>query len=141
MKKNKVRDAFLEQLRKIPIIQVCCEKVGISRNSVYRWRGEDKEFQEQMDAALVEGETLVNEMSESQVLSLIREKNWQAISFWLKHRNPKFRDRVEVTAKVETSHVLTSEQEALIEEALKRAALPLIEPLEIKQNDHGKPKQ
>ena len=41
MKKDKVKDAFLEQLRKVPIIQVACEKVGISRNSVYRWKNED----------------------------------------------------------------------------------------------------
>lgn len=119
MKKNKVKDAFLVELRKIPIVQVACEKVGVSRNSVYRWRNEDEEFRKEMEAALADGEALVNDMSESQLLSLIREKNWSAISFWLRHRNPKFRERVELTAKIENQNVpLSPEQEADLKLAL-----------------------
>ncbi len=120
MKKNKVKDSFLVELRKIPIIQVAAEKTGISRNSVYRWRNEDAEFKKAMDAALAEGEVLINEMTESQLLVLIKEKNWQAISFWLKHRNPKFRERVEVDAQVRHEENLTPEEEVLLEEALQR---------------------
>lgn len=119
MKKSKVKNAFLEQLRKIPIVQVACEKTNISRNSVYRWKNEDKEFQKEMDTALAEGEALVNDMSENQLLLLIREKNWHAISFWLRHRNPKFREKVEVTAKIENQNEpLTKEQEDMIKKAL-----------------------
>ena len=44
MKKNKFQDQFLDELRKVPIVQVACEKTGLSRNSVYRWRKDDKEF-------------------------------------------------------------------------------------------------
>jgi len=124
MKKDKVRDLFLEQLRKIPIVQVVCEKVGVSRNSVYRWKQEDPEFAKEMEKALEEGEALVNDMSESQLITLIRKKNWHAISFWLRHRNPKYRDRVEVTAKLQTpAEALTDEQEAIVKEALRLAAL------------------
>jgi hypothetical protein len=122
MKKNKVKDAFLEQLRKVPIVQVSCEKTGISRNSVYRWRNEDEEFRKAMEEALAEGEALVNDMSENQLLSLIRDKNWSAISFWLRHRNPKFRERVEITTKVEQVDIpLTPEQEELMKEGLRQA--------------------
>lgn len=124
MKKNKVKDAFLEQLRKVPIIQVACEKVGISRNSVYRWKNEDPEFEKELTTALEEGEALVNDMSENQLLSLIREKNWHAISFWLRKRNPKFKDRIEieVTPKQEEA---TPEEEAII-----RRAYELRNPIE-----------
>src|SRR5665213_648302 len=115
MKKNKVKDAFLTELRKVPIVQVACEKVGVSRNSVYRWRNEDAKFLEEMEAALAEGEALVNDMTESQLLSLIREKDWAAISFWLRKRNPKFRDKVEVTATVErVDRPLSPEDEELM---------------------------
>jgi hypothetical protein len=119
MKKDKTRDAFLEQLRKVPIVQVACEKVGISRNSVYRWRNSDEEFREQMENALVEGEAMVNDMSESQLISLIRDKNWQAISFWLRHRNPKFRERMEVTNINKLEDKMTPEQQAIVDEATK----------------------
>ncbi len=114
MKKNKVQDAFLEQLRRVPIVQVACEKVSLSRNSVYRWRADDPEFAKAMDEALAEGEVLINDMGESQLLTLMKEKNWHAISFWLRKRNPKFRDKVEVTTRIESDEVLTPEQEAMI---------------------------
>lgn len=129
MKKDKVRDLFLEQLRKVPIVQVACEKVGVSRNSVYRWKQEDPEFRKLMDDALSEGEALVNDMSESQLITLIREKNWHAISFWLRHRNPRFHDRLEVMAKVQTrQEELTDEQATVVRDALRLASLLPEEP-------------
>ena len=119
MKKNKVRGAFIDHLKKVPIVQVACEKIGVSRNSVYRWRDTDPEFKAEMEKALAEGEALVNDMTESQLLSLIKEKNWPAMSFWLKHRNPRFRERVEVNATIEeVPGKLSPEQEAVVRRAL-----------------------
>jgi len=123
MKKNKDKKLLLEQLKKIPIIMVACEKVGIGRTTVYRWRDEDKKFAKEMEDAIAEGESLINDMTESQLLSLIKERNWPAMSFWLRHRNPKFRDRVEVTAKFEKQEELTQEQEEVVREALKLASI------------------
>lgn len=122
MKKNRIKNEFLEQLRKIPIVQVACEKVSISRNSVYRWRNEDPEFCKDMDQALIEGEELINDMSESQLVSMIRDKNWQAISFWLRKRSPKFRDRLEVNTAPLPQEELSPEQEAVVKEALRLAS-------------------
>lgn len=124
MKKSRVQNSFLTELRKIPIVQVACEKQDISRNSVYRWRKEDEVFAKDMDEALAEGEKLVNDMTESQLLSLIGEKHWPAISFWLRHRHVKFRDRVEVTAKIERVDTpLSPEAEELMKLGM-RLALP-----------------
>ena len=121
MKKNRKKNDFLDHLRKIPIVLVACEKSGLSRNTIYRWRKEDKEFQKEMDEALIEGEEMVNDMSESQLLTMIKEKNWSAVSFWLRHRNPKFKDKLEVTTKSELQEELTPEQEAIVREALSLA--------------------
>ena len=121
MKKNRKRDDFLEQLKRIPIVQVACEKANLSRNTVYRWRHEDKQFSTDMDVALTEGEALINDLTESQLLSLIKEKNWPAMSFWLKHRNPKFSDKIEITGKIDTQEQpLTPEEEKVVENAIKR---------------------
>jgi hypothetical protein len=124
MKKNKIKNEFLDQLRKVPIVQVSCEKVGVSRNSVYRWRKEDVEFAKLMEEALAEGEELVNDMSESQLLSLIREKNYPAISFWLRKRSPRFRDKLEVTAKVEHISKPLSLEDVELKKIALRLALP-----------------
>lgn len=135
MKKNKFQKQFLDELRKVPIVQVACEKTGLSRNSVYRWRNEDADFRKAMEEAIAEGEELVNDMSEGQLLTLIKEKNWSAISFWLRKRNPKFKDRLEVEVAPKQEE-LTPEQEETVREALRLAtAAPLTNSLT--KEDHG----
>lgn len=123
MKKERTKDLFLEQVRKLPIIQVVCEKVGIARSTLYRWRDEDEQFRKDLEAALAEGEGLINDMSESQLISLIKDRNYPAISFWLRHRNPKFRERLEVNATVKAVEQLTPEQESTVRQALQLAEL------------------
>jgi hypothetical protein len=122
MKKNKFQDQFLDELRKVPIVQVACEKTGLSRNSVYRWRKDDKEFLKRMDTALAEGVALVNDMSESQLLTLIKEKNYPAISFWLRHRNDNYKNKLEITTK-EDNEELTPSQAKIVKQALKLAKI------------------
>ena len=79
------KELLIEQLKKTPIVQVACEKVGVGRATYYRWRKEDEEFAKLADEAISEGNFLVNDMAESQLMSAIRDKNLTAIIFWLKH--------------------------------------------------------
>jgi len=142
MKKDRIKDLFLDQIRKVPIIEVACERVGVARSSIYRWIDEDKEFDKKLKEALAEGETMINEMSETQLISLIKEKNWAAISFWLRHRNPKFRERLEVTASLQAPQdKLDPEQEATVRKALQLASLLPREPSENKKeiNNNNNP--
>lgn len=123
MKDSDTKKRFLEHLRKVPIIQVACEKSNVSRATIYRWRDKEKKFRKEFEEALAEGEALVNDMSESQLISLIKEKSFQAVSFWLRHRHQKFRERVEVNAVVKTPpEKLTPEQATLMREALRMAS-------------------
>lgn len=122
MKKNRVKNIFLDNLRKVPIVQLACEKTPISRNSIYRWNREDPEFAKEMEEAIKEGEDLINDLSESQLLTLIKEKNWSAISFWLRHRNPKFKDKVEITTK-KSDDKMTPEQEEIVRKALELGSI------------------
>jgi hypothetical protein len=122
MKKTKLQDQFFTELEKVPIVQVACEKTGVSRNSVYRWRKEDKSFSKKMDEALANGVALVNDMSESQLLNLIKEKNYSAISFWLRHRNDNYKERIEVVTK-EDNEALSPSQAKIVRNALKLAAI------------------
>lgn len=122
MKKNKLKSSFFAELAKVPIVQVACEKTGLSRNSVYRWKREDKSFAQEMEKALSEGVAFVNDMSESQLLTMIKEKNYSAISFWLRHRNDNYRNKLEITT-VEESEEMTPSQKKTVRNALKLAAI------------------
>lgn len=123
MRRNKDRELFLEQLKKVPIIMYACEKTSIARSTVYRWREQSKKFAKDMEKAIEEGEALINEMGESQLISLIRDKNFPAVRFWLTHRNPKFRERVEVTTNLQGQEELSKEQKTVVREALRLASL------------------
>lgn len=92
MKKPRVQNTFLEELRKIPIVQVACERCNVSRQSVYRWRSEDPEFAKQMDAALSEGDLVVNDLCESKLLTLIKNGDFRAVRYFLDKRHPKYRE-------------------------------------------------
>jgi len=127
MKKSKLQDQFFEELTKVPIVQVACEKTGISRNSIYRWRKEDTEFTKKMDHALAEGVALINDLTGSQLLTLIKERSYSAISFWLRHRNDNYKNKLEITAKQELKE-LTPSQAKIVEEALTLAGLHKMQP-------------
>ena len=123
-RQSKSKLAILEQLKKVPIVQVACEKSGVGRATYYRWRQEDEQFTKEADRALMAGSLLVNDMAESQLMSAIRDKNLTAIIFWLKHHHAKYATRVEVTAQLKNmDEKLSSEQEALVTKALQLASL------------------
>lgn len=122
MKKNKLQDSFFAELTKVPIVQVACEKTGISRNSVYRWRKTDTTFSKKMDTALAEGVALVSDMSETQLLTLIKEKSFPALSFWLRHRNDNYKQKLEITTKDEDEQ-LSPSQAKVVRQALKLAGI------------------
>lgn len=120
MKTDENKQLLLDCLRKTPIIQIACEKSGISRATYYRWRSEDEDFRKASDEAVREGEMFINDMSESQIISLIKEKNWQAIQFWLRNNSPKYADRIKVEANIkQLDEKLTPEQETIIRKALE----------------------
>lgn len=124
MKKNNIQDKFFKELRTIPIVQVACEKSGVSRNSVYRWKKEDRSFSKKMEQALADGVAFVSDMSESQLLTLIKEKSFPALSFWLRHRNDNYKTKVEVSGSISTKDdPLTKEQKKLVRQALKLSSL------------------
>jgi hypothetical protein len=115
--KTNLKKQFLEELKKVPIIQVACEKVGISRQTYYRWKKESKAFAKETEEALSEGIAFVNDMSETQLLNLIKGQDFKAISFWLKHRNQIYKEKVELIHKKEDL-ALTKEQIAIINNAV-----------------------
>ena len=122
MKKDKIRDSIIVVLKEMPIVQVACKKVGIGRTTYYRWR-ENKKFAKEADAAIAEGEAFITDMSESQLISLIRDRNFQALQLWFRHHHPKYTNKVEVNGHLTYSDEdLTPEQMTLVKAALRLAS-------------------
>ena len=125
MKKNtETKNMILDQLRKNPIVEVACQKANISRMTFYRWKKDDQEFEKQVDEALSDGRFLVNDVAESQLIGAVKDRNLPAITYGLKHHHPSYTTRVEVTAKLQNlNQKLTPEQQTIVDQALKLAAL------------------
>lgn len=90
MKSDHIKKLFMEQLQRVPIVEIACEKVGLSRATYYRWHKDNLDFRKQSDEALERGFEYVNDLSESQVLTLIKEKKMPAITLWLKTHHPRY---------------------------------------------------
>jgi hypothetical protein len=92
MKKTKaLLDKLVEELEKTPLIQVACDKVGISRNTFYRWLKENKELLARVNEALSLGTGLVSDVALSNVLEGIKRKDAMYTKYWLSHKHPDFR--------------------------------------------------
>lgn len=118
----KEKGALIDQLKKLPIIQIACEKTGVGRTTYYRWKKEDPDFAFDSEDAIQTGRNLINDMAESQLLSEIKEKNMTAIIFWLKHNHPIYGNRLEVTTGNKNGE-LSAEQEKIIKKALEMGAI------------------
>ncbi|MFZ2193552.1 MAG: phBC6A51 family helix-turn-helix protein [Candidatus Moraniibacteriota bacterium] len=117
------KKAVLEQLAKLPIVQVAVQKAGVSRATYYRWRIADKQFAEDADEAIEEGVQMINDLSESQLISAIKNNNFSAVRFWLQNRHRAYANKVEVFDRDKSDNQeLTDEQKKIVEKALQLAS-------------------
>ena len=89
-KRLKLEEKFLEELRRIPNISFACEKVGISRNSIYRWRAMDREFNHKVEQALPMGRDSINDLAESCVIQNIKAGKLPAAKYWLENNLDRY---------------------------------------------------
>jgi hypothetical protein len=118
-KKDKQR--LLAMLREMPIPAVACEKSGIGRTTYYSWLKKDKAFLHESEAAISEGDLVLNDMAKSQLVSLMKDKYWPTIKYHLDNRHPDYAKQE--YRKVERES-LTPEQEAVVRKALRLTARP-----------------
>ena len=103
------QDAFLEALAEIGRADLAAEKIGIQRETVYKWRRRDPEFVKRMDAARREASLILEDEAKrravdgveepvfylGQECGAIRRYSDTLLIFLLKCNNPeKFRDIV-----------------------------------------------
>ena len=126
MSRNKSADknSLVTRLEKLPIVEVACKQIGLSRATYYRWRRDDEVFADDCDEAIEHSSAMINDMAESQLIQSIKDKNMTAIVFWLKHHHKNYETRVNVQGVIKhQADMLTDEQSEIVERALKLAGL------------------
>lgn len=117
-KQAKQKAALIEQLKKIPIVHIAVEKAGVSRAAYYVWKKQDQAFAKAVDEAISEGVLFINDLSESQLISLIKDKDMQSIRFWLTHRHPSYAAKLKV--QLGEDEIMSAEQLRFVNKAIKK---------------------
>lgn len=86
------KEKIINELRKMPIVTVVCQRARVSTASYYRWRDDDPEFADDCDEAIREGSMIVNDMVESQLLKGINDGVAVLIMYYLNNRHPNYRN-------------------------------------------------
>jgi hypothetical protein len=89
-KSDRQKKEFLEILIGIPVITTVCAKVGISRQTFYRWLEEDPEFKIKYEDAIKIGLHHINDLAESKLINKINESDMGAIKYWLNSRHKSY---------------------------------------------------
>jgi hypothetical protein len=121
MRGKKVKEAVIEELKKTPIVESMCLKLGIGRTAFYEWKKRDPEFCTAVEDAIREGNSRISDIAEGSLISAIKDKNVAGIMFWLRNKHPDYTNKLKVTAEVK-NYPLTPEQRAVVEKTLELLA-------------------
>lgn len=122
-RQQKDKEAVIENLKRMPIIEVACNKNGISHATFYRWKEQDSSFAQASDKAQEEGEALIRDVAVSKIIKGINDDNLTAAMYWLNHRDPRFSNKVEISATTKPQESLSPEQEEAVKKALALTGL------------------
>jgi hypothetical protein len=125
-RQEKIKEAFLGQLKRSATIENACQKVGVGRSTIYRWRDTNKKFKQQIEDSLEEGRQFMSDIAENQLFSLIGEKNMHAIRLYLTTHNARYGNKLELSGSLSNKdEPLTKEQKKLIKKALKLSSIKI----------------
>jgi len=113
---------LIATLKELPIIEAACKRAGIGRDTYYRWRRDDKVFRKESEDALNQGIEFVSDMSESQLITLIKDKKMPAIAMWLKNNHPRYGSKARSYTPMAPVEDLTDEEQKIVLEALAMAS-------------------
>lgn len=88
--KHPKKKQILRLLEDTPIISAVCSQLGVSRQTFYRWKKEDKEFDKLCEERLGIGTEAVNDLAESVLINQIKGGNMHAVKFWLSNKNKDY---------------------------------------------------
>ncbi len=121
-RQKKEKELIIEELKKNPIVTAVCQKTGIGQSTFYRWQTEDMAFKLASEAAIKEGNSLVNDLAKSMLIGKIKNGEDKPMFYWLDRRHPEFMDPKFIPSQSESNkkNPLTPERRKQILENLKR---------------------
>ena len=83
-----------------------------------------KKFASEIEAALNEGREFINDLAESQVITLIQQGDIAAVRLWLQHNSNRYANKLELSGTVTTKdEPMTAAEKILLRKAFKHSSL------------------
>lgn len=89
-KQTRAKKKILEQLEKIPIIEIALQKACVPRSTYYRWVNDDPNFGDDAKGSRNKGYLLINDIAESKLIQKIYDGDWKAVSYWLESNHKRY---------------------------------------------------
>lgn len=129
MRGARAKSLLIEELKKKPVVEAACMKVGIGRTAFYEWRKKDAKFAQAIDLALQFGRDFVSDIAEMQLLNAIKAGDSRSVVLWLKTHRKEYSNRVEIEGGIKLIEELSPEKKAAIQKAFALANLSLTQKL------------
>jgi hypothetical protein len=84
---------IVELLRKYPIVEAACAKADVSRTTHYEWMRNDARYRSSVEEAIKMSSDTVTDIAESNIIGGVKKGEFKASSFWLIHRDPRYKPR------------------------------------------------
>ncbi len=94
---TETKDSFVKIVEKFLTIKSACSRVGLSRQTIYRWMKDDKTFAHDVKEAIKDAVLELNDECEDRVIAKIRNDDANMIKFWLRYRHPDYKQSYIVT--------------------------------------------
>lgn len=91
LNKRKALKELVKELEKNYLLQHACNKLGLTRSTIYRWMRENEEFAISLRASQAVGRRYMSDYVESKLFKNIEDQDQRAIEFWLKNNNERYR--------------------------------------------------
>ena len=124
VRQQKEKERVLEELEKMPIVEVAVKKAGSSSSTFYRWKQEDSIFSRAATEALNKGLQHMNDVAESKVISGIYGNDKTYVIFWLKNRHKNYTDKQHHTHEIPEHPPLTEERKQQIADTMRAWSEP-----------------
>ena len=84
---------ILDELANTPIVEIACKKAGVHRSTFYRWCEQDHLFRDTAEQVRLESIWAVNDLAESKIIARVKNDDYKATTFWLKHNHHHYYQR------------------------------------------------
>ena len=91
--RSQQKKKILAELASTPIVEIACKKAGIHRSTFYRWCEQDHLFRDNAEQIRLESIWAVNDLAESKIIARVKNDDYKATTFWLKHNHHHYYQR------------------------------------------------